>query len=454
MRPYYIVLLLACVMLAASCEHTDAVLDSGVPLRFSQDAASTKADATLIDNDAVAYIPSGTAFSMYGWVGNAVGEPDYMNNEYVHNDGGSESGSFSYSPQKYWPNDGGELSFVAAWPYGAPGLDFSSDEDGPRFSYAVGESASTQTDLLVSIPVTLSCPEDGTVGLEFRHVLSRVSCAVSVDAAFGNNGTLAVIDGVSLVNVLSNGVYDPEGGAWASQDIPSDYVCTFGGTRSDIFLFIPQERGSIQFRVDYTVHILDGEGRSISHSSHTSYAAPTGAAQPFWEPGMKYFYQLVLKETHLEVTCSVAPWDVEEKTYDYSTEVTIADDGLFSWTSGTYASASASTWKVITAFNTDLTGSFCIETPEGAVWYAILETLSGSADAFRFVDAEGRLSASAYGAVGERATIRIRQTDLYPAETNSAKLSFVVRSAGRNIPVEAIVDAQGHSWTIIQNANN
>ena len=109
---------------------------------------------------------------------------------------------------------------------------------------------------------------------------------------------------------------------------------------------------------------------------------------------------------------------------------------------------------MITAFNTDLTGSFCIETPEGAVWYAILETLSGAADAFRFVDAEGRLSASAYGAVGERATIRIRQTDLYPSETNSAKLSFVVRSAGRNIPVEAIVDAQGHGWTIIQNANN
>lgn len=446
--------LAACALCLSCSKGREGGAGGLVPVRFSADA-DTKAGGTLIDNDDTAYIPSGTSFSLYGWTGSAVsGAPDYMNAQQVHNDGGAVQGSFSYSPTKYWPNDGSALTFVAVWPYGAEGLAFSATPSGPRFSYGVASSPSSQVDLLVSPVVTATLSGGDCVRLGFRHTLSRISVQVSVDAAFGNNGTLAVIDGVTLENVRSEGTYDPRTGAWSSLSTTADYPCGLSGGASDALLLLPQPKGDIRFRVDYTVHILNAQGQSVSHSSHSTYAAPSSADGTLWLPSTKYSYQLILKETHLEVNSSVLPWDVEEKTYDYSTEVTIADDGLFSWTAGTYASASASTWRVITAFNTDLTGSFCIETPEGAVWYAVLETLSGAADAFRFVDAEGRLSASAYGAVGERATIRIRQTDLYPSETNSAKLSFVVRSAGRNIPVEALVDAQGHGWTIIQNANN
>ena len=450
----HIFALAACALCLSCSKGREEGAAGLVPVRFSA-AADTKAGGTLIDNDDTAYIPSGTSFALYGWTGTDVnGSPDYMFNQQVHNDGGAAEGSFSYAPTKYWPNDGSALSFVAVWPYGAEGLSFNASPSGPTFSYSVAPDAASQADLLVSRVVTASLSGDDRVGLAFRHALSRVLVQISVDAAFGNNGTLAVIDGVSLLDVKSSGTYDPASGGWSSLSSPVDYSCGLSGGTSDVLLLLPQAAGDIRFRVDYTVHILDGEGRSVSHSSHSTYAAPASSGGTLWSPGTKYSYQLVLKETHLEVTSSVLPWDVEEKTYDYSTEVTIADDGLFSWTSGTYASASVSTWKVITAFNTDLTGSFCIETPEGAVWYAILETLSGAAESFRCVDEEGNVAASSHGPGGERSTIRIRQTDLYPAETNSAKLSFVVRSAGRNIPVEAIVDAQGHSWTIIQNANN
>jgi len=154
------------------------------------------------------------------------------------------------------------------------------------------------------------------------------------------------------------------------------------------------------------------------------------------------------------VLAPLQPWTLEEDSYSYSTEVTVAGDGLLSWQSGSYASLDWSSFRVFAAFGTDMEASFRIDTPEGAVWYAMLETVSGSQDAFRFVEEGGTLSATAHGSVGQRADLRIRQMYPYPSHTNAARLVFVVRAGGRNIPVVSLVDNLGHDWTIIQNAND
>lgn len=417
-----------------------------VPVGFRTEAG-TKASSSHIWNTTTGVIPSGTSFILDAWTEEASSAPDFFTEQTVHNEGGSASGNFVYSPRKYWPLDG-ELTFIARWPAVCTGLVKSAD--GKTFSMTVPADASLQDDLLIAGPVVTAMPQDGVVGLPFRHVMSRISVSASVDAAFAAAGLSVTINSVSLEGVASEADYDTDSASWGNLSGPSTYTCDLTGSDSGILLLLPQTLQGITLKMDYTVHVLDGNGGFLSSQDYSLSTPVPGTA---WQQGKAYAYALTLRETHLDATVSVLPWDVRENTYDYSTEITINGDGMLRWQAGTYASANIGTFTLITAFGTDPEAEFFIETPEGAVWYAILETVSGASDAFRFVDADGNLSESARGLVGEPSSIRIRATNPYPSETNQAVLSFVVRTAGRNIPVTGLVDNLNHNWTIIQNAN-
>lgn len=444
---------------AVSCTGDHSPVPGAIPVLF-RDAGvreGTRAGSSFIDNAATAYIPAGTALALWGWVGEeAAGTPDFMNGTRVVNEGGSVGGVFSYAPVKYWPSDGETpLSFIAAWPYGAPGMSFSLSGTDPALSFSVASSAASQVDLLVASSEDNGCPSDGALALAFHHTLSKVTVSATAEAAFALNGMRAEVTEAVLVGPKAAGSLDPLSGAWTPSGDGTSYVCGLGGTAAETLLLIPQPTDTLSFRVAFTVHYLDGAGTEVSSSSHVITApVPATAGRDYWEAGKAYSYSLLLHETHLEVSVSVAPWDLDESSYSYTSEVGIADGGLFAWQAESYSVIDNGGHRVVTAFDTDLVGSFEIETPEGATWYALLESTGGDAGAFMFVDSGGNLSPTAHGTVGERATIRIRQTTPYPAETNTAVLSFVVRWSGRTIPVTALVDNAGHNWTIIQNANS
>lgn len=454
-RRLIILPVVACLLSGCHAQSSPEGSDGGrVPVLFAPErAAGTKASSDAILSRTRTYIPSGTDFGIFGWYGTPSGAPDYMYNELIHNEGGSLEGSFSYSPPKYWPSDGAPLSFVAYWPYGCEGLTLSDAGSPMSLRYSTPVSASSQPDLLVSGPVS-GTVEDRVLRLPFRHALSMVTFDVVADPSFAANRSAVVIHSLTLKGACTDGVWTPVGG-WSSREGSADFVVGPHGEDDDVLLLIPQPTGGLSVEADFTVHMLDGEGVSVSSSRHCLEAAvPPVDGAGEWEAGECYAYHITVRETHLELTVSIAPWTVRESTFNYSTEISVAGGGTLAWKAGTYSSLSTSTFNIITRFDTDLEASFEIETPEGAVWYAILETRSGDSDAFAFVDADGNLSSSAHGLVGERATIRIRQRNPYPSETNRATLSFVVRSGGRNIPVTSLVDNYNHNWTIVQNANN
>lgn len=458
----FLTLLAGAALLALSLQAcTKSVPDAGDEARAVRPHAAvlaggisdTKAGTYYIPDTQTAYLPAGTDFSLWAWTGTGTaGEPDFMKDTRVHNDGGTVEGSFSYSPLKYWPEDGTPVTFCASWPYGLEGLQATTTAQGLRYGYAVPAASAQQQDLLVTQPVTATLPENGKVTLTFRHALSRIRVNTQVDAAFAQHGLHAEITSVTLCGAAAGGTLDPGTYTWTAGAQTRDYAVTSTGTDSDILLLIPQATQGLRFRLDFNVHILDALGNSVSHTSNTAYTPLPDALT--WEAGKAYDYTLRLKESHLEATVTVLPWELRENNYDYSTEITVNSDGRLLWDSDTYGSADHSSFTVITAFGRDLEGTFTISTPEGAVWYAILETLSGNPDAFRFEDEDGHLSASVHGSVGQAAHLKIHQTDDYPEQTNTARLSVVVRSAGHNIPVTTLVDNAGHNWTIVQNANN
>lgn len=413
----------------------------------------TKAGASYIENSSPVVIPAGSSFGLSAWTGaGTAGWPDFMDNQQVFNEGGSAQGSFVYSPVKYWPEDGGLVTFTAWWPYSGDGLTPSLQSDPPSLGFTCQASPSSQVDLLVSKAFSTPAPSDGTVRIVFRHALSRIRVEVTVDDAFAAGGMSAAVTSVSLMGVKGSGQWDALTGEWTADPLSgTGYACGLGGTPGDVLLLIPQSLEGVFFRVHYTVHML-GDGGAVVSSRNLSSDVPLGGGS--WLQAHSYVYRLALKESHVSVTCSVAPWTLEESSYDYSSEVTVAADGRLQWEPGTYASSNNISFQVVTAFRRDLVGNFTIQTPEGGVWYAVLETLSGDPGAFVFVDGDGGTSSSVRGMVGEHSVIRIRAVEDYPAQTNSARLSFVVRAAGRNIPVTGLVDDFGHNWTVFQNANN
>lgn len=427
--------------------------DGPLPVLFRQSAPATKASADAIHSTGTAYIPSGTDFGLFGWTGGTVtGAPDYMYNQPVHNNGGSVEGEFTYEPQKYWPNDDTPLSFVAYYPYGCTGLTLSGPGEPLSLTYSSAYSPSMQKDLLVARSLD-NRKSDGKVNLAFTHALAKVILTAEPEPSFATNSSAVVVHSVTLYGVRDHGTWTPDGG-WQVTGSALSYTCAPTGADSEALLLVPQPTAGMTVEADFTVHILDEHGASLSQTRQTLTAPLPTATVTQWEEGKSYPYRIVIRETHLEVTATVEPWVTDEHNYDYSTEVSVADGGTLAWTPGTYASQDYSSYRIVTRFDTDLEASFRISTPEGAVWYAVLETLSGDSDAFAFVGEDGALSSSAHGLVGETASLTIRQRERYPAETNMARLTFVVRTAGRNIPVTSLVDNQNHNWTIVQNANH
>ena len=438
------------------CKPSGPTEDS-MPIVFSGGTVRpfTKAAPGSLMETSLTYLPSGTDFSLFAWMQGSAGVPDFMYSQPVHNDGGSLQGSFSYSPLKYWPSDGTPLTFVGVWPAACEGLTVSSPDEPLSLSYTVASESSSQRDLLLAGPVAAD-RSDSPLTLAFTHALSRVRMSVSPESAFAADGFAVAVHSVTLSSVIGTGSWTPDGGWRVSEsDRTASYACGLSGQLRNILLLLPQPTEGISVTADFSVHVLDGEGASISSTRHQlSASLPLVDGEALWRPGSSYAYNIVIRETRLEVTASLEPWRTDENTFDYSTEVSIEDDDRLQWTSGTFSSMDLSAFRLIMRWRTDAEATFTIATPEGAVWYAILETLAGDSDAFCFVDAEGNEPGSARGLVGEPSKVTIRQKYDYPASTNMARLSFVVRSAGRNIPVTTLVDNMDHNWTLIQNANN
>lgn len=399
---YLLIIFLACCGIVPSCSRTDgADTEKGGELRFYERISAT------VHTRAVA-VESMQSFSVVAWKAGTC----------LWSGTASLSGS-DYATGRVWEESDRGAAFYAS------NATIHTDAATPYISY---NRSSYDQDVIVASNASptwgVRCP------LEFSHILTRIgTLSVVPSGDFTVSGVTAKI---LLPRTVGTYSFD---GTWSALS-GAEYEAVSAGA-NNIWL-IP---GTYTLDISYT---LTGDlGSMPCH----------GTAEITLDAGDVNNITATVGETvSVTVSASVDSWTRDETNYDYSTEVTLASDGQLAWQSGTYTSAG--TFRVILSFGVDLEGDFHIDTPEGSVWYALLETKSGDGAAFQFVDKEGNLSDSAHGPVGEAAHIRIRQTDPYPAVQNSAEFSVVVRAGGRNIPVAGLVDNYGHSWTIVQNANN
>ena len=138
---------------------------------------------------------------------------------------GSEQGTtWTYTPLKYWPNEGNDkLTFFAYAPYSAGGngtnFIFNNNSGLPTLNFAVNETVKDQQDLLWAAPhVNLTknaanADIDDAVKFEFKHALARIGFDVQTMIDKVNSDTDGTADdetktegeGESVVTVPDNG---------------------------------------------------------------------------------------------------------------------------------------------------------------------------------------------------------------------------------------------------------
>lgn len=415
----------------------------------------SKAEPSLfVDGTVNRTIAPGKSFGVYAWEGaSASGRASFMENVRVTNEGGSAEGSFAYYPRKYWPADNRPVSMQAYYPYsdgtsGTTGIT-PLQTDGPAsYSFTMNTDASLQTDFMVTdiLEGLVQGGPSQPVHLTLRHVLAQI--ALDAQMPDGFTAESVEITGVGTQGVLTQSL---SGGVtadtWTLAPSAQTITSSAGG-REGTFLVIPQTVSSSQkIRLTWS---SDEGGETATHTFEASLAS-AGIAR--WEAGQAYTYHLRLATSGLEVTVSVQDWQRTVKVMDYTTEITIRNDGRIRWTADTYKDKDDSAHTLQLGYRQQAVCTFTIDTPTGAIWKAVFRTDEGAIGAFEFVDGEGNGHSTISGNVGEPATLRIRATEDRPAQVNSAYLSIYVEAAGVNRHVTTLVDDLGSEWMIIQDRN-
>lgn len=161
-----------------------------------------------------------------------------------------------------------------------------------------------------------------------------------------------------------------------------------------------------------------------------------------------YIFNITSVGAKLGLTCVVQDWEKESETWDFTDNVTVADNGHLTWNNlqpdekGT----------VIIPNTLEYTCTFNLLTPTDGTWQASLIPAGGQPDAFEFVGANsGTIGENGTGVV--TLTIKAKYSKVYN-ENNAAKLRIFVRTKdGRTLVTNLTGNQSFSEYTLVQNVN-
>ena len=166
----------------------------------------TDTRATIVDNYLVKKKPFGL-FAYYGtdWatlVGSGSGPntaPNFFNNQEVSHNGSG----WTYSPLMFWTDD--KVSFFGYWPK-ETGVTSASAVAGemPKVEFTQKMDAANMVDFITSNNAIDKTKNDGTVNLEFNHVLTRLNFFARSDRDLSGTTTKIYVTGLRVLGSTDN----------------------------------------------------------------------------------------------------------------------------------------------------------------------------------------------------------------------------------------------------------
>ena len=166
----------------------------------------TDSRATIVDNYLVKKQPFGL-FAYYGtdWstlVGSGSGPntaPNFFNDQTVSHTGSG----WTYSPLMFWTDD--KVSFFGYWPK-ETGVTSASAvaNEMPKVEFTQKMDAANMVDFITSNNAIDKTKNDGTVNLEFNHVLTRLNFFARADRDLSATTTKIYITGLRVLGSTAN----------------------------------------------------------------------------------------------------------------------------------------------------------------------------------------------------------------------------------------------------------
>lgn len=191
------------------------------------------------------------------------------------------SGSWSYEPVRYWP-DNCTLGFFGIAPVGiVPNI--VSERDW-SIQYTVSSEPTQQPDIMTATTVNTLTQNDGLVNMKFQHLLSQINFKVNSELTDGTTITSVTLSGV---HVSGTYVYRADEGHWTinpgSQSVVVDKLDTDGSLSYNkpdhTLMLLPQDNLN---DVTLTVELSNSKTKSATLSGS-------------WVAGTAYTYSINIK---------------------------------------------------------------------------------------------------------------------------------------------------------------
>lgn len=156
-------------LICTSCEKGTHMETANVSIGFSNNVATFTRAEDINNNNLTSM--GVFAYFTHGNFDEATSTPNFMHNQLVE----KKSGTWQYTPVKYWPNNNTDkISFFAYAPHNATGVTQSNatDKGYPILTYTVPQAEASQIDLLASVPIIDQ--NKGNVNFKMQHVLTKV----------------------------------------------------------------------------------------------------------------------------------------------------------------------------------------------------------------------------------------------------------------------------------------
>lgn len=310
----HLLLAATCAVLAA-CSQTDEpeVLPVAIGFTPTVDAQTRGEDWTA------STLPSFGVFASLTQGGDFNQTSSTLN--FMHNQRVNKSGTWTYNPVKYWPNNATDkLSFFAYAPYGDSSVTLppANSTGFPTLTYNVPQTEADQIDLLAATPLMnqtyTTAGGSGSVSFKMNHALTKVIFKVKNEAGanisvsnftlkgkasgtlkYHNPASGGSANGFSWNNITGSSTVTFTGKASSASPVTVPSTATTP-TNIATFYMLP-DKSSSTFTITYKI----GSG---SEKTLTDEALP---ATPAWTAGAVVSYTMTIKPGGIsEVTASVS----------------------------------------------------------------------------------------------------------------------------------------------------
>lgn len=295
--------------LSACGDHSSPAGDEpsvSVPIGFSSDVPPQEKEQTRATTDAIS---SMYVFASYTQAANwkTTDVPNFMYKQLME----KSSGSWTYSPLKYWPKATDEkISFFAYAPADITNLTPSAaNASGPKLTYTIPQKIADHQDLLVG-----SCLNrkkgSGTVSFTMKHALTQVKFKIKKDVSEKATVNLTALNilapgkaTLSFTTIEGNFAWTLDNTATSSTftaAIPPSVALTDAATEFGPFFLFPVGDPSLQvtLKLTYTLTNASGSNTGTSVPITSAIALP---ATPVWNSGSSIIYTTSVMDDRLEI---------------------------------------------------------------------------------------------------------------------------------------------------------